>query len=100
LAGFVRERFQLVICGVDADVRIEQEEVKAIELSSIDFGSSRQVEHGIQIDRRFGTLAFADDTGPGRIVELGEAVAHVDSIFWWKPANRANRWMARKVYFR
>ena len=39
---------------IDADVRIEEEHIHAVELHAVDFGLGGQVEHRVEVDARFG----------------------------------------------
>ena len=53
-------------------MRVEEEQVHAIEFNSIDLGASGQVEHGIEVNAGFGAgAAFADEARPHCIVEFG-----------------------------
>ena len=47
-ADLVGQRLQLVVGRVDADVRVEEEQVDAVELDAIDLGRGREVEHRIE----------------------------------------------------
>ncbi len=70
----VGQRLELVVGGVDVDVRGVQEQVEAVELDAVDLGRGGQVEHRVQADRGLRALALADHAGPGRVVQLGEVV--------------------------
>ena len=60
---------------VDADVRIEEKEIDAVELLSVDAGGGRALEHRVEVDRRLGVgTALADQPGPHRIVNRGVLV--------------------------
>ena len=41
---------------------------------AVDLGRGRQIEHRVELDRRLAVAAFADDAGPGGVVEFGEVV--------------------------
>ena len=73
-AGLVGQRLDLVVAGVDIDVRREQKQVDAVELHAVDLGRGGQIEHRIQVDRRLAALSFADHARPGGVVELGIVV--------------------------
>ena len=49
---FVGELLDAVIVDIDADVRVEQEEVDAVEFDAVDLGLGGEVEHGIEVDGR------------------------------------------------
>ena len=69
----VGQRLEVVVGGVDVDVRSEEEQIDAVELDAVDLGRGRQVEHRVEIDRRLGARApLADEAGPGGVVEFGE----------------------------
>ena len=56
-------------------MRIEKENIDAIELLATDFGFRGEVEHGIQVDARFGTgTALAHQAGPHGVVQFREIV--------------------------
>ena len=38
--------------AIEVDVRMEQEQIDAVELLAVDLGRGRQVEHRIEVDRR------------------------------------------------
>src|SRR5574340_467745 len=52
-AGSLAHSLGVVVRGIDIDVRREQEQIDAVELDAIHFRRRRQVEHRIQLDRRF-----------------------------------------------
>ena len=79
-ANFLGQLFELLVGRVDADVRIEQKQIDAVELLAVDLGRGRQVEHRIEIDRRLAAVAFADDAGPGRVVKFGKVVCMHGSL--------------------
>ena len=71
-ADLVGEPLEVVVGRVDADVRIEQEQVDAVELDAVDLRVRGQVEHRVEIDRRLGVrAAFADEARPHRVVKGG-----------------------------
>ena len=51
-------------------MRVEEEEVHAVELDAVDLGRGGQIEHGIQVDGRLGIGAFADQAGPHGVVDF------------------------------
>src|SRR6202035_3073128 len=56
-------------------MRVKQEKVDAVDLDAVHLGLGGQVEHGVEVDERLGAGgAFADDAGPGCVVELWENV--------------------------
>ena len=68
---------QFVIVGVDADMRVEQKQVDAVEPLPIDFRRGGAVEHGVEVDWRVrGARFFADQAGPGGVVQFGVGVGH------------------------
>ena len=67
---------KLLVGRVDADVRIEQKQIDAVEPLAIDLGRGREVEHRVELNRRLAALAFADDAGPGGVVKFGKVVCH------------------------
>ena len=73
-ANFLGQLFQLLVGRIDADVRIEQEQVDAVEPLAVDFGRGRQVEHRIEPNRRLAPLALADDAGPRRVMKLWKVI--------------------------
>ncbi len=73
-ADLVGQFFQIVVRGVDIDVRRKEEQIDAVELHAVNFRSRRQIEHRIELDRRFGIWSLADHTRPGRVVKLREIV--------------------------
>ena len=71
---------ELVVGAVNADVRLGQEQVHAIELPAIDLGIGSQVKHRLEGDGRFvirPVSALAHDTRPSGIVQFWEVVAVV-----------------------
>ena len=42
--------FQHVVAGVDAQMRIEKENIDAVKFHAIDVSFRRHVEHGVEID--------------------------------------------------
>ena len=49
-ANLIRELFDAVIVDIDAGMRIEKEDINAIESNAIDFGFGGQVEHRVEVD--------------------------------------------------
>src|ERR1017187_9072833 len=67
----IRQALEVVIVNIDADVRVKQEEIHTVELDAIHFGPRRQVEHGVQVNARFGAgAAFANQARPHGVVKL------------------------------
>ena len=64
---------QVVVGGIDIGVRQRKEEIDAIEAHAIHLGGGGQVEHGIEIDGRFGIGTFADQPGPHGVMQGGKA---------------------------
>ena len=65
-------RLSAVVVHLDVDVRVEQEQVHAVELDAIHLGLGRQVEHRVEVNARFSAgAAFADEAGPHGVVEFG-----------------------------
>ena len=71
---FVRESLEVVVGRIDVGVRQRQEQVDAVELCPIYFGRRGEAQHGVEIDRRLGAGAFADDARPHRVVKGGRLV--------------------------
>ena len=66
-----------VVVDVDVDVRVVEEEIHAIELHAVDLGLGGEVEHGVEVDARFGAgAALADEAGPHGVVKFRKVVAH------------------------
>ena len=73
MSELCRRAFDAIVVDIDADVRVEQKQIDAIELDAIDFRFGGEVEHGIEVDARFRAgAAFADEAGPHGIVEFGK----------------------------
>ena len=64
----------LIVAGIDFDVRGVEEEIESVEADALELGVGREVEHRVQIDRRFGPGAFADHARPGSVVKFGVVV--------------------------
>jgi len=79
LPGLVGQHLDLVVAGVDVDVRGVEEEVEALEADAVHFGRGREVEHRVEVDGWLAAVALADHAGPGRVVELGIVVGVVGS---------------------
>ena len=73
-AMLFREPLQVVVGGIDIDMRSEQEKIHAIEVRSVHLGRGGEVEHGVEIDGRLGIRTLAHQSGPHRIVESGKIV--------------------------
>ena len=59
-------------------MRIEQEEIHAVEPDTIDLGIGSQIEHRIQVNARFGAgAALADEPGPHGVVKFWEIAVTV-----------------------
>ena len=54
----VGEPFDIVVGGVDAGVRVGEEEVDAVELDAVDLRRRGQIEHVVEADRRFRVAAL------------------------------------------
>jgi hypothetical protein len=71
----VGELLQLVVGRIDTDVRVEKEQVNAIEFLAVDFGFGGAVEHRIEVDARLGArAALADEAGPHGVMQFREIV--------------------------
>ena len=69
----VRQLFEVLVRGIDIDVRIEQEQIDPVELLPVHLGIRGVIEHRVQIDRRIVGAGFlADHSGPRGVVELGK----------------------------
>ena len=65
-----RKALQLVFGRIDAGVRIEQEQIDTVELDAVDRRLCGEIEHGVEIDERFGArAALADKAGPHGVME-------------------------------
>ena len=53
-ADLSASRFRSFVGRVDADVRIEEKQVDAVELHAVDVGGGGQIEHRVEVDRRLG----------------------------------------------
>ena len=72
----IGEALRVIGRRIDADVRIEEEEIDAVEPGAVDFGGGRQVEHRLEVDRRFGAWAsFPNQSGPHRVVQAGREIS-------------------------
>ena len=73
VADVLGELLQVVVRGVDRDVRLEEEQVDPVEPLPVHLRVEGVVEHRLQRDRRVVRVRlFADEAGPGGVVELGE----------------------------
>ena len=70
-ADAIGKPLQRLAIGVDVDVRVEQEQVDALEADAVDVGGRRQVEHRVEIDRRLRVGPLADEPRPHRVVQCG-----------------------------
>ena len=70
----VGEAGQVVVGGIDIGVGQGEEEIDAIEAHAIDPGGGGEIEHGIEIDGRFGIGTFSDESGPHGVVQGREGV--------------------------
>ncbi len=68
----VGERSDLIGRRIDIGMRRGKEQIDAIEFDAVDFGGLRQVEHGVEIDRRLRIRTFADEAGPHGVVQFQE----------------------------
>ena len=69
------EGFDTVLGDIDIGVRIVEEEIDAIEFHAADIGFRGEIEHGVEADERLGPGgAFADETGPGCVMEFREVI--------------------------
>ena len=81
-ADAVGQLLQVVIRRIDADVRIEEEQIDAVELDAVHLRLRGVVEHRVEIDRRLGAgSALADEPGPHRVMDSGIFVHSVDYEF-------------------
>ena len=64
-ADAIGEPLQRVAIGVDVDVRVEEKEIDPVEAYAADFCCRGQVEHRVEIDRRFRVGSLP--TSPGHI---------------------------------
>ena len=67
-------RFSSSSVAVDADVRIEQKQIDAVELDAVHRCVGGEIEHRVEIDRRLGVRSLADQPRPHRVVEGGKPV--------------------------
>ena len=81
-ANAIGETLQRVAVGIDVDVRIEQKQIDAFEADAVDVCGGRQIEHRVQIDRRFRVGAFADEPRPHGVMKswFGVCSHHVVSL--------------------
>ena len=73
-AHFVGEARQIVVAGIDADMRIEQKQVDAVESRAVRLGGGGEAQHGVEIDGRLGIGAFAHQSGPHGVVDTRKVV--------------------------
>ena len=65
----IGEPLHLVVARVDADVRIEEKQIDAVELDAVDRCVRGEIEHRVEVDRRFRVRSFPDEARPHRVVE-------------------------------
>ena len=53
-ANLVGQPLQIVVGRIDVDVRIEEEQIDAVEPDAVRPRGGREVEHGVEIDGRLG----------------------------------------------
>jgi hypothetical protein len=51
-----------------------EEKIDAIEAHAVDAGAGGEIEHGIEIDGRFGIGTFSDESRPHGVVQCREGV--------------------------
>src|ERR1019366_2438936 len=68
------EAGEIVVGGIDVGVRQGEEEIDAIEARAIHPRGGGEIEHGIEIDGRFGIGTFSDEPGPHGVVQGREGV--------------------------
>ena len=61
-------------------MRIEQEQIDAVEADAVDSRGRRQVEHRVEIDRRLRVGPLADEPRPHRVVQCGFRVCSHKNI--------------------
>lgn len=70
-----REGLQPVVRDVNINVRLEEEDINAVELHSVDLGLGCQVEHCVEVNAWLGSgAAFAHKAGPHGIVQLRKII--------------------------
>ncbi len=79
--NLIGNRFQIVVADVDVDVRLVEENVDSVKLDAVDLGGGGQLEHRVEVNKRFSARApFADQAGPHGVVQfrkrVGMAAAH------------------------
>ena len=88
-ADFVREPFQIVIAGINAYMRVEQEQVHAVKLHAVHLRFGGEIEHRVEINGWFRAgAAFADEAGPHGVMKFWK------SIFTHRLTFRIKRWLA------
>jgi hypothetical protein len=55
-----------------SSMRVEEEQIHAIEPRAVHLGGGGQAQHGVQIDGRLGIRAFAHQAGPHGVVDAGK----------------------------
>ncbi len=78
-------RAKVVVAGIGIGVRMEQEQIDAFELLTVDVGGGGQLEHAVEADRRMvGARLLADEAGPHGVVKFGIRVfcGHDSRALW------------------
>ena len=79
----VRHLLEVVLGDIGVGVRVEQEQVDAVELVAVDVGGDGHVEHLLESDRRvIGVGLLADEAGPHRVVQFHERRGGVRGRGW------------------
>ena len=61
----------VVVRGIGIGVRVEEEEIHAVELAAVHLGGGGEFEHVFERDRRMVGAGFlADETGPHGVVKF------------------------------
>src|SRR5262249_13336030 len=86
----VRQPLEVVIRGVDADVRVVQKQVDSVEPDAVDRCRRGQFQHRVEVDEWFGAgRAFSDDPRPDRVVQLRERIGHKEILIELRETLRA-----------
>ena len=79
----VRHLLEVVLGDIGVGVRVEQEQIDAVELVAVDVGGDGHVEHLLEGDRRVIGVGFlADEAGPHRVVQFHERRGGVRGRGW------------------